>query len=98
MNGEGGNGRESCFPCASAPSLQPFAPNQQPQVSAGAFQPPQNITGPKLPFWLDAVVSRLEAGGAVVLGKSNMDEFGMGSANTNSAFGDCLNPWAPQGR
>ena len=39
------------------------------------------------------VVERLEAAGAVSLGKLNCDEFAMGSSNENSAFGEVRNPW-----
>jgi aspartyl-tRNA(Asn)/glutamyl-tRNA(Gln) amidotransferase subunit A len=39
------------------------------------------------------VVEKLAAAGAVVLGKSNMDEFAMGSSNETSYFGDVHNPW-----
>ena len=38
-------------------------------------------------------VERLEAMGAVVIGKVNCDEFAMGSSNENSAFGNVRNPW-----
>jgi len=42
------------------------------------------------------VVARLAAAGMVTLGKLNCDEFAMGSANENSAFGAVKNPWDTQ--
>ncbi|WP_308724871.1 Asp-tRNA(Asn)/Glu-tRNA(Gln) amidotransferase subunit GatA [Metapseudomonas otitidis] len=40
------------------------------------------------------VVAKLKAAGAVTLGKLNMDEFAMGSANESSHYGPVKNPWA----
>ncbi len=46
-----------------------------------------------VPPYESTVTQKLLESGSVFLGKTNLDEFGMGSSNTNSAYGKVINPW-----
>jgi len=49
-----------------------------------------------IPPYESTVSANLRAGGAVMLGKANLDEFAMGSSNITSYFGPVKNPWGPR--
>ncbi|MGH8923535.1 MAG: Asp-tRNA(Asn)/Glu-tRNA(Gln) amidotransferase subunit GatA [Acidimicrobiia bacterium] len=55
------------------------------QILAG-YRPPYDATA----------VSRLRDAGAILIGKTNCDEFAMGSSTENSAYGPTRNPWNPE--
>ena len=50
-----------------------------------------------VPPYESTVTAQLKRDGAVFLGKTNLDEFAMGSSNMNSAFGPVENPWQRRG-
>ncbi len=58
-------------------------PSQSGSRILEGYEPPYTATA----------VERLQAAGVSLLGKTNQDEFAMGSSNENSAFGPVLNPW-----
>jgi len=60
------------------------APATAGSLILNGYRPPYDATA----------VTKLEAAGAVLLGKMNCDEFAMGSSNENSAYGPVLNPRA----
>lgn len=51
------------------------------------------ILGNFIPTFSAEAVINLEKAGAVIIGKTNMDEFAMGSTTETSAFGETKNPW-----
>ena len=54
------------------------------------------ILGNFVPAFSSEAVLNLQKAGAVILGKTNMDEFAMGSTTETSAFGVTKNPWNPE--
>jgi aspartyl-tRNA(Asn)/glutamyl-tRNA(Gln) amidotransferase subunit A len=71
--------------CASKLLTKRNAEGTGGSTAESGWRPPYDAT----------VVARLRAADAVLVGKTNMDEFAMGSSGENSAFGPMRNPWDP---
>ena len=83
---------------AAAPSARPLlgVPIAIKDVIAVQGQPLRcgsKILGNFISPYSATVIEKLQAAGAVVFGRLNMDEFAMGSSTENSAFGPTCNPW-----
>ena len=87
--------------CAHVPSLLDgvpiavkdnfFVPGAPTTAGSNALR---DFVAPDVPGAFESTVTRrLASRGAVLFAKTNMDEFGMGSANAHSAFGAAVNPW-----
>ena len=85
----GGNGQTNHAPLGGVPIAvkdlfcTEGAPSQAGSRILEGYRPPYSAT----------VVRKLAEAGAPLLGKTNQDEFAMGSSNENSGFGPVLNPW-----
>src|SRR5690349_7987668 len=88
-NGEGEEALRGLHPLLGIPvALKDLISVKGGQCTAGS----RILEGYIAPF--DAhITERLRDVGAVILGKTNMDEFAMGSSNEHSAFGPVSNPW-----
>ena len=86
---EGPAALESLHPLLGVPvALKDLVSLRGGQCTAGS----RILVGYRSPF--DAhITERLRDAGAVILGKTNMDEFAMGSSTEHSAFGPTANPW-----
>jgi aspartyl-tRNA(Asn)/glutamyl-tRNA(Gln) amidotransferase subunit A len=88
-----GTGASSPSGAVSALAGIPFAVKDNIAVEGfGLSCASKSLEGLKSPYTAGAV-ARLTAAGARVVGKTNLDEFGMGSSTENSAYGKTLNPW-----
>ncbi|OGO58880.1 MAG: glutaminyl-tRNA synthase (glutamine-hydrolyzing) subunit A [Chloroflexi bacterium RBG_16_72_14] len=87
--GEGAGAVDALHPLLGIPiALKDLVSVAGGQATAGS----RILVGYRAPF--DAhVTERLRDAGAVILGKTNMDEFAMGSSTEHSAFGPTANPW-----
>jgi aspartyl-tRNA(Asn)/glutamyl-tRNA(Gln) amidotransferase subunit A len=86
---DGGGSERGSGPLAGIPvAVKDIFCTEGVQTTAGSrilegYEPPYTSTA----------VRRLTEAGATLLGKTNMDEFAMGSSNENSGYGPVLNPW-----
>ncbi|KAL7664422.1 Glutamyl-tRNA(Gln) amidotransferase subunit A, mitochondrial [[Candida] zeylanoides] len=84
--------RAPAAPAATGGALAGLTYSLKDNISEGATTCASNILRQYRSPYAATVASQLAASGACFVGKNNMDEFGMGSANTNSAFGPALSP------
>ena len=85
----GGAALDATHPLLGVPiALKDLVSVEGGQCTAGS----RILEGYRAPY--DAhITERLRAAGAVILGKTNMDEFAMGSSTEHSAYGPTANPW-----
>jgi aspartyl-tRNA(Asn)/glutamyl-tRNA(Gln) amidotransferase subunit A len=86
---EAANGQNPDAPLGGAPiAVKDIFCTEGIETTAGS----RILAGYRPPYTATAV-RRLAGSGARLLGKTNMDEFAMGSSNENSGYGPVLNPW-----
>ena len=87
--GSAGNGA----PGTGAVAGVPFAVKDNIAVRGFSLSCGSALLRPLTAPYTATAVARLQAAGARVVGKTNLDEFGMGSSSENSCFGAVRNPW-----
>ena len=88
-SGAGAPGAAEAGPLAGVP----FAVKDNIAVRGFALSCGSALLRPLAAPYTATAVARLQAAGARVVGKTNLDEFGMGSSSENSCFGAVRNPW-----
>ena len=88
-SGAGAPGAPAAGPLAGVP----FAVKDNIAVRGFALSCGSALLRPLAAPYTATAVARLQAAGARVVGKTNLDEFGMGSSSENSCFGAVRNPW-----
>lgn len=88
-SGAGAPGAPEAGPLAGVP----FAVKDNIAVRGFALSCGSALLRPLAAPYTATAVARLQAAGARVVGKTNLDEFGMGSSSENSCFGAVRNPW-----
>ena len=93
VGGAGNGAPGSGAPGTGALAGVPFAVKDNIAVRGFSLSCGSALLRPLTAPYTATAVARLQAAGARVVGKTNLDEFGMGSSSENSCFGAVRNPW-----
>ena len=88
---DGADGAEAAF--AGPLAGMPFAVKDNIAVAGQPLSCGSALLGTHVAPFSATCVQRLQGAGAIIAGKTNLDEFGMGSDTQSSVHGGCANPW-----